>query len=277
MINGQVILEDQRVALELTTNLPDALRESGAIEVRTKLGTITGGDVLDVGTDNGDFINVLMKTLKGYNSFTGIDISEEDIKKAKDRFQDAPVNFIVMNAESMTFQDNQFDTVCISYSIHHLENIDAVLSEMYRVLKPGGYFIMQEMYSDGEQTEAQIADMDIHHLNVKIDTLLGIPHFASLTRQQLRNFITKIGLRDIEVYESSWSIKCLFCDDANKCQYPMRPENIEFLLKQIDDDLDRIREHPSYSELIEDAELIKERVKTYGSSAASLMYIFGKK
>ncbi len=277
MINGQVIPEDQQVTLELTTNLPDALRESGAIEVRKKLGTITGGNVLDVGTDNGDFINVLMKSLKGYNSFTGIDISEEDIKKAKERFQDAPVNLVVMNAESMTFRDNQFDTVCISYTIHHLENINKVLAEMYRVLKPGGYFILQEMFSDGEQTEAQIVDMDIHHLNVKIDTLLGIPHFASLTRQQLRNFITKIGLNDIEVYESSWSTKCLFCDDANKCQYPMRTENIEFLIKQIDDDLDRIREHPSYSELLEEAELIKERVKTYGSSAASLMYIFGKK
>lgn len=277
MINDQVIPEDQQVTLELTTNLPDALRESGAIEVRKKLGTITGGNVLDVGTDNGDFINVLMKSLKGYNSFTGIDISEEDIKKAKERFQDAPVNLVVMNAESMTFQDNQFDTVCISYTIHHLENINKVLAEMYRVLKPGGYFILQEMFSDGEQTEAQIVDMDIHHLNVKIDTLLGIPHFASLTRQQLRNFITKIGLNDIEVYTSSWSIKCLFCDDASKCQYPMRTENIDLLLKQIDDDLDRIREHPSYSELLEEAELIKERVRTHGSSAASMMYIFGKK
>ncbi len=257
--------------------MPDALRESSAIQVRKRLGTISGGAVLDVGTNDGEFIKVLMKVLRDYESITGIDISEEDLKKAEQEFKEGSVKLLVMNAEEMTFQDNQFDTVCISYSIHHLENIGAVLSEMYRVLKPGGYFIVQELYSDGEQTNAQIVDMEIHNLNVKIDTLLGIPHFKSLTRQQLRNYITALGLNDIEIYESCWSIKCLFCDDANKCQYPMREEYIKFLLKQIDDDLDRIREHPLYGELTEEAELIKKRVKTYGSSATSVMYLFGRK
>ncbi|MGD9397453.1 MAG: class I SAM-dependent methyltransferase, partial [Candidatus Thorarchaeota archaeon] len=148
----------------MITDIPDALKESGAIEVRKKLGTISGGDVLDVGTDDGDFINVLMKTLKDYNSFTGIDILEDDLKKAREHFKDAPVKLIEMNAETMTFQDNQFDTVCISYTIHHLENIDTVLAEMYRVLKPGGYFIIQEMYSDGNQTAAQLVDIAVHNL-----------------------------------------------------------------------------------------------------------------
>jgi len=261
----------------LIEDIPDVLKESGVIEVREKFETISGGAVLDVGTNDGEFIKVLMKVLRNYDSFTGIDTSDEDIKKGEQGFKDDPVTLQVMNAEEMTFQDNQFDTVCISYTIHHLVNIEPVLSEMYRVLKPGGYFIVQEMYSDGEQTKAQNVDMDLHHLNVEIDTLLGIPHFASLTRQELRNLATNLGLKDIEVYESSWSVKCLFCDDANKCQDPMRAEHIEFLLKQIDDDIDRIREHPSYDELILKAESIKERVKTYGSSAASLMYIFGKK
>ncbi|MBY8998228.1 MAG: class I SAM-dependent methyltransferase, partial [Candidatus Thorarchaeota archaeon] len=101
----------------MISDLPDGLRESGAIEVRKKLGTLSGGDVLDVGTEDGGFINTLMKTLNNYNSFTGIDISEDELKKARDQFKDAPAKFIVMNAEKMTFQDNQFETVCASYSI----------------------------------------------------------------------------------------------------------------------------------------------------------------
>ena len=261
----------------MIADLPSELRESGAIEVKKKFETISGGAVLDVGTNDGDFIKVLMKVLRDYDSFTGIDISEEYVKKGEKEFKDDPVKLQVMNAEEMTFQDNQFDTVCISYTIHHLVHIEPVLSEMYRVLKPDGCFIIQEMYSDGKQTKAQSVDMSLHHLNVKIDTLLGIPHFASLTRQKLRNLITNLGLNDIEVYESSWSIKCLFCDDANKCQDPMRAEHIEFLLKELDEDMDRIRKHPSYDKLQEEAELIKEQVKIYGSSAASLMYLFGKK
>jgi len=231
----------------MIVDLPDELRESGAIEVRKKFGTISGGDILDVGTHDGEFIKVLMKVLRDYDSFTGIDISEDDVKNGEQQFKKAPVHFKVMNAEEMTFQDDQFDTVCISYSIHHLENIDGVLSEMYRVLKPGGFLIIQELYSDGEQTTAQIVDKK------------------------------RIGLKDVEVYESSWSVKCLFCDDAHECQYPKREENIDVVLKEIDDDLERVRKHQAYRQLREEAESIKERVRAVGSSAASVMYFFGMK
>ncbi|MHA3964964.1 MAG: class I SAM-dependent methyltransferase [Candidatus Thorarchaeota archaeon SMTZ1-45] len=261
----------------MNEDLPDALKESGAIEVRWKLGDISGGDVLDVGTDNGDFIKVLMKTFKEYSTFTGVDISDEELDKARERFKDDPVEFMVMNAESLTFDDEQFDTVCMSYTIHHLENIDTVLAEMYRVLKPGGHFIIQEMYSDGNQTAAQLVDLDVHHLDVKADTLLGVPHFESLTRQDLRNSFERIGLNDIEYYESSWSVKCLFCDDAPECENPTRADNIEFVIKQIDESLAKVSDHASYDILREEAESLKKRVKIHGSSAASLMYLFGRK
>jgi ubiquinone/menaquinone biosynthesis C-methylase UbiE len=263
--------------LELIADLPVGLRESGALEVREKLGTISGGDVLDVGTDDGDFINVLMKVLKDYKSFTGIDISEEDLNKARESFKDDPVKLIEMNAEVMTFPDKQFDTVCMSYVIHHLENIDTVLAEMYRVLKPGGHFIIQEMYSDGNQTTAQLVDIDVHNLDVKADSLLGIPHFESLTRQSLRNLVDKIGLNDVQVFDSSWSVKCLFCDDAPECENPTRADNIEYVIKQIDESLAKVSSHISYDALREEAESLKERVKEDGSSAASLMYFIGKK
>jgi ubiquinone/menaquinone biosynthesis C-methylase UbiE len=261
----------------LIADIPDALRESSAIEVRELLGSISGGDILDVGTDDGDFIKVLMKTLKDYNSFLGVDISEKELDEARERFKDYPVEFKIMNAESMTYQDNHFDTASISYTIHHLENIDSVLAEMYRVLKPGGHFIIQEMYSDGDQTAAQQVDIDVHHLDVKVETLRGIPHFESLTRQSLRNLVDRIGLNDVQAFESSWTVKCLFCDDAPECVNPTRADNIEFVIKQIDESLDKVLDHASYDILREEAEALKERVKIHGSSAASVMYFIGKK
>jgi len=261
----------------LITNLPEGLRESGAIEVRERLGTISGGEILDVGTQDGEFIGTLIKTLKEYTSFVGIDISPDDLKKAREKFKDSPVDFVEMNAERMSFPDNHFDTVCISYSIHHLENIDTVLAEMYRVLKPGGNFIIQELYSDGKQTEAQQLSKEIHNLNVKIDTVLGIPHFEALTRQELRNEVNKVGLSIVEIYETSRGVKCLFCEDAPDCEDPLRNENVDSVIKEIDDDLARIIHHPSYNELKKEGEVIKERVKVTGSSEASVMYVIGRK
>lgn len=261
----------------MIADLPSELRESGAVEIRTKLGTISGGDVLDVGTDDGDFIRVLMKTLKDYKSFTGIDISDEELEKARNQFKDAPVELMVMNAESMVFKDNQFDTVCMSYTIHHLENIDAVLTEMHRVVKPGGHFIIQEMYADGEQTAAQLVDRDVHHLEVKVDSLSGIPHFETLTRKRLRKLVDRLGLNDTEVFESKWAVKCLFCKESQACQNPTRSENIDSVLKQIDDALNRSREYSSYTDLKDEAESLKKRLKIHGSSAASVIYFFGTK
>jgi ubiquinone/menaquinone biosynthesis C-methylase UbiE len=261
----------------LIADLPDGLIESGAIEVKEKLGTISGGDILDVGTKDGDFINTLMKTLRGYNSFVGIDISAEDLKIAREQFKDTPVDLMEMNAETMSFPDNHFDTVCISYSIHHLENIDTVLAEMHRVLRPGGNFIIQELYSDGEQTEAQRLDRDKHNLNVKIDTILGIPHFEALTRQKLKDVVNKVGLSAVEIYESSWAVKCLFCEDAPDCENPLSKENVDFVIKDIDADLARVINHPAYDELRKEGKSLKERVKVTGKSPASVMYFFGKK
>ena len=65
--------------------------------------------------------------------------------------------------------------------------------------------------------------------------------------------------------------------DVRDCLNPKRADNIDYVLKRIDEDLERVREHPSYDELREEAKLVKERVKTEGSSAASVMYFFGKK
>ncbi|MFX1330722.1 MAG: class I SAM-dependent methyltransferase, partial [Promethearchaeota archaeon] len=189
----------------------------------------------------------------------------------------SPVDLMEMNAERMSFPDNHFDTVCISYSIHHLENIDTVLAEMHRVLKPGGNFIIQELYSDGEQTEAQRLDKAVHNLNAKIDTILGIPHFEALTRQRLKDSVNKLGLSAVEIYESSWAVKCLFCEDAPDCAKPLTKKSVDRVKERIDDDLARIIGHPSHDELRREGASLKERAKATGSSAASVMYFFGKK
>ena len=123
-------------------DLTDSIRNSGVLKIRDRLSTISGGRVLDVGTQHGDFITTLMKTMKDYDSFAGIDISEDDLEKARKAVKDDSVSFELMNGEELTFDDESFDTVCLSFSIHHLENVSTVLGEMVRVLKPGGHLII---------------------------------------------------------------------------------------------------------------------------------------
>lgn len=54
-----------------------------AIKIAESLKRISGGNLLDAATGDGDFIQVLMTTLKEYESVIGIDRSQKEIDKAK--------------------------------------------------------------------------------------------------------------------------------------------------------------------------------------------------
>jgi len=249
-----------------------AMETSGAVEIWKRLGEISGGKVLDVGTQEGGFISTLMKALRDYDSFVGIDISEENLEKARSKFKDKPVEFVSMNAERLTFDDNSFDTVSISFSIHHLENPKQVLDEMKRVLRPGGNLILQEMFCDGDQSEAKQTDIRVHHWGAKVDSLRGIPHFETLSREQLRNLVRSMKLDSIEDFESKRYVKCLSCEDIEQCEDPKNENIIDFAIKEIDEKLDEAKDHPMYDEFSEEANLLKKRVRSIGSEPASFLF-----
>ena len=97
-------------------NFPERLAESGAVKIRVRLGLISGGKILDVATGSGDFIDTLIKTLKAYDCFVGIDISRKDLESAKKRFRDQPIKLMEMNAESLEFNDVSFWIGDVDYS-----------------------------------------------------------------------------------------------------------------------------------------------------------------
>jgi SAM-dependent methyltransferase len=265
-------------------SIPEYLFKSGAMEIRDTLTSISGRKVLDVATQSGDFISTLMITLKDYESFVGVDISKE--KWNPKTFENKSVTFIEMNAENLEFDDNTFDMVTISHSLHHLAKINKVLAEMKRVLKPDGYFIIQEMFCDGNQTKAQVADILSHHWQAEVDTLLGISHNQTLTKKDLKEVVGNLGLKELKTLESSHPVKCLNCDDKLICGNPKSKEIIDFTIKEIDEALDRLnkyvkkhglQENPLLEELRVEGERMKDITKRNGSSPASHLFFIGQK
>lgn len=264
-------------------NQPEGLARSGALRIREKLKSISGGNVLDVATGSGDFIDTLMKTLKDYDSFVGVDYSEKEVESARKRFADRPVKIMKINAEALEFENNSFDTASISNSLHHLRRVDEVLVEMKRVLKPNGYCIILECFSDGEQTEAQRTDILLHHWNAKIDTLLdSFTHNETLAKKKIMNVVDSLNLREVEVFESTHDVKCLFCEKRFEC-IDSKSSNMMHAaqtLKEIDNNLKKIAGHSDLEarkNLEEEGERLKERVKEFGISSASILFAVGKK
>ena len=261
-------------------DLPKGLAVSGAVEIRVRLGLISGGKVLDVATGSGDFIDILMKALKDYDGFVGVDISRKDLESAKKRFGDRPVKLVEMNAELLEFEDDSFDMVCMAYSLHHLDRVSRVLAEMRRVLKPGGIFIIQEEFCDGKQTEAQKTDILQHAWEAQIDSLLGKTHKTTFTKHRIEEAIGDLQLEQVEVFESTHPVECLFCKSKFKCEDPKSIEGIDRSIREIDGNLKRLKEVADLKarlKLQKIGEELKERNRKFGHAHPSVLLVIGRK
>jgi ubiquinone/menaquinone biosynthesis C-methylase UbiE len=69
----------------------------------------------------------------------GVDFSESFIQRARARGD----FFSVMDLTDLKFPDAHFDLVCSADVIEHVPRIDKALAEMARVLKPGGWLVLQ--------------------------------------------------------------------------------------------------------------------------------------
>jgi glycosyltransferase involved in cell wall biosynthesis/ubiquinone/menaquinone biosynthesis C-methylase UbiE len=73
---------------------------------------------------------------------TGIDISSEAIAYAKSNYQRDNLRFRVMDVSRLEFPDKYFDAVCSFETIEHLKQPETFISEVKRVLKDNGIFIV---------------------------------------------------------------------------------------------------------------------------------------
>ena len=100
--------------------------------------------VLDVACGTGDVSLALRR--KGMD-VTGADISEKMLDIARVKAPD--IEFVYGNAAGLPFGDGTFDCVTIAFGIRNFEHIDKGLSEMYRILRPGGKAVILELSVPG--------------------------------------------------------------------------------------------------------------------------------
>ncbi len=91
--------------------------------------------ILDIGCGTG----ALMKQIEPYGSVTGIDVSSQAVAFCKSR---GISNVRLGDATSISEKDNTFDLVVALDVLEHVQDDRKVLSEMLRVLKPGGKLIV---------------------------------------------------------------------------------------------------------------------------------------
>ncbi len=106
----------------------------------TKLfGNVKNKKVLDCGCASGTHSKILVK--KGA-IVTGLDVSEEMIKAAKEKCHPPNAKFVVGDIQKLPFPKNSFDLVFYGLSVHYVKDLNSVFTEAYRVLKKNGRIIL---------------------------------------------------------------------------------------------------------------------------------------
>ncbi|MCH7959932.1 MAG: methyltransferase domain-containing protein [Candidatus Hydrogenedentes bacterium] len=130
--------------LERTYQIPDMnLRRN---EVLRLLDLRTGEAVLDVGLGPG-FVSYLAAAAVGPSGrIEGIDTSDVMLELARARCADKFwVTFQNADATALPFEDASFDAVIVTQVLEYVEEIDTALSELHRVLKPGGRALLLDI------------------------------------------------------------------------------------------------------------------------------------
>lgn len=102
--------------------------------------------ILDIATGTGDLAINLVRT--GAKKIVGLDISAGMLNVGKEKIAkknlSAVIDMIVGDSEQLPFDDASFDAITVAFGVRNFENLEKGLAEIFRVLKPGGTFVVLE-------------------------------------------------------------------------------------------------------------------------------------
>jgi len=232
----------------------------------TKLRSIEAPQVLDVATGRGNFAGFLRDEYRGMGVITGIDFDWQVLGKSGKFHKDID-NFlpVCMNSSEIAFPAETFDMVCISNSLHHLTELTATLEEMKRVLRSGGFFLVNEMYCD-DQTESQMTHVLMHEWWASIDMQLGTPHFSTFPKAGILRLCEELGLDEL-----------ITSDYSSLQSDPKDKEVLNHVNGAIDMYLSKAENISNNSDLVERGEELRERLLRTGFHGATSLTALGRK
>jgi ubiquinone/menaquinone biosynthesis C-methylase UbiE len=232
--------------------------------IESRIADLNGGRILDVATGHGDFLKILTESFADYDEAVGIDTAEDRLASARKKGLER-TSFLEMSAEQIDYPDNHFDTVAIRHSLHHLENPEQVLHECVRVLKPGGLFIVGEVYQSPE-TEQPNSQRHLHHWWAAVDRTQGKSHNETFTTAEIRAFVERLKLRIEEVFEYDDT-----CDEAESA------EALEQMLAHTRNLLKELKAADGPEDLIAQGEHLVELFEREGLTDDPAIYVLSRK
>lgn len=102
--------------------------------------------ILDIATGTGDLAISLTRT--NAKKIIGLDISDGMLEVGRNKISKkdlgSTIEMVLGDSENLPFETNSFDAITVAFGVRNFEHLDKGLSEILRVLKPNGIFVILE-------------------------------------------------------------------------------------------------------------------------------------
>jgi demethylmenaquinone methyltransferase/2-methoxy-6-polyprenyl-1,4-benzoquinol methylase len=178
--------------------------------------------ILDIATGTGDFAIEALKL--NPEKVTGVDISEGMLNVGKEKIKKKGLQDLIElklgDSENLEFNNNTFDAYTVAFGVRNFENLEKGLTEMLRVLKPGGTAIILEFSKPTAFPIKQIYNFYFNYMLPGIGKLVSKDNSAYTylpesvdafpDGKKFTAILSKIGYKDVKEIRLMFGIASIY-------------------------------------------------------------------
>lgn len=178
--------------------------------------------ILDIATGTGDL--AILMAQSNAEKIIGLDISAGMLdvgrKKIEEKKLSDRIELILGDSENMPFEDNYFDAITVGFGVRNFENLEKGFSEILRVLKPNGVFVILETsvpdktpYKQGYRFYTKNILPVIGKLFSKDNSAYGYLSESAAAfpyGEALNNILRKIGFIDVVARPQTFGVATIY-------------------------------------------------------------------
>lgn len=183
--------------------------------------------ILDIATGTGDL--AISFAPSGAKEIVGLDISEGMLavgrKKIAAKGLSEKIRMVQADSEDMPFTDSYFDAITVAFGVRNFENLEKGLKEIFRVLKPGGIFVVLETsvptkfpYKQGYQFHSKVILPLIGKLFSKDKVAYSYLSESAASfpyGEKFNNILKKTGFIDVKDEPQTFGVATIYTASKN--------------------------------------------------------------
>jgi demethylmenaquinone methyltransferase/2-methoxy-6-polyprenyl-1,4-benzoquinol methylase len=152
--------------------------------------------VLDLATGTADLALMMVQKSKQVASVTGVDMATQMLRLGQDKVEKAGYSAAIHlqpgDAHNLAFGDNSFDVVTVAFGLRNMPRKEQAISEMMRVLRPGGRLIILEFSMPKNPVIRWLYLLYFRHILPRIGGFIsGDSHAYRYLNQSVESFSSK--------------------------------------------------------------------------------------